>query len=186
MRLVAVWRDTVGIASVESEPQVLTLRDPRPPAQITVPDALQYSGRPDVMGLSMVEYTWNTTPSQANFAVYYTDENRLVASLADAPSGSDAAALRDALAGTSDPAARATLLRSRAHLFAGHLFERLQDVVSDAGPSRKTFRHAVSGSLRVLNLYRLAAESSSNARGWRTQTARPSGSRRQMPYQPFW
>ena len=42
MRLVAVWRDTEGTASVDSEPQVLTMRDPRPPAQITVPDELQY------------------------------------------------------------------------------------------------------------------------------------------------
>ena len=164
MRLVAVWRDTAGTASVESEPQVLTLRDPRPPLQIGVPDELQYSGRPDVMGLSMVEYAWDTTPSQANFAVYYTDENRLVASLADAAAGSDAAVLRAALAGTSDPAARATLLRSRPDLFGAHLFERLQGVVSEAGANRKTFRHPVSGSLRVLNLYRLSAESSSNAR----------------------
>ena len=49
-------------------------------------------------------------------------------------------------------------------MFPSHLFERLQDVVSDAGGGRKAFRHAVSGSLRVLNIYRVSAESESSAR----------------------
>ncbi|HYO44277.1 MAG TPA: hypothetical protein VES19_13860 [Candidatus Limnocylindrales bacterium] len=164
VRLVAAWRDTDGTASVDSEPVVLTLNDPRPPAQISVPDALQYSGRPDVLGLSMVEHAWTAVPGQAGFAVYYTDENRLVAYLAGAAAGSAGAAVRDALAATTDPAARATLLRSNPALFPSHLFERLAGVTTHDGSGGWSFRHAVSGSLRVLNLYRVSAESETSAR----------------------
>jgi hypothetical protein len=87
-----------------------------------------------------------------------------VASLATAADGSSAATVRDALAATTDPAARATLFRANASLFPGGLFERLQGVVFDSGTGQQAFRHAVSGSLRVLNLYRISAESDSNAR----------------------
>ncbi len=164
LTLTAVWRDTAGVASVASEPVSLRLNDPRPPAQLTVPDTLVYSGRPDVLGLSMVEYAWTPAAGQSTFAVYYTDENRLAAFLAEAPAGSAAATVRDALASATDPAARATLFRANASLFPGHLFERLQGAVYDAGGGTSAFRHAVSGSLRVLNLYRISAESASNAR----------------------
>ena len=164
LTVTAVWRDTAGTASVESEPATLGANDPRPPAQLTVPDALQYSGRPDALGLSMVEYAWTTTPAQATFGVYYTDENRLVASLAEAADGTPGAILRGDLAQTVDPAARATLIRANASLFPGGLFERLKGVVYEAGAGQQAFRHAVSGSLRVLNLYRIAAESASNAK----------------------
>jgi hypothetical protein len=164
VRLVARWRDTDGSASVDSEPVTLTLNDPRPPAQLTVPDTLVYSGRPDVLGLSMVEHAWTAVAGQAGFAVYYTDENRLVAYIADAAAGSAGATARDALAATTDPAARATILRANPALFPSHLFERLQGVTTHDGAGGWSFRHAVSGSLRVLNLYRISAESETSAR----------------------
>lgn len=160
----AVWRDTAGTASAASEPHTLQLNDPRPPAQLAVPDELNYSGRPDVLGLSKVEYAWSPAAGQARFGVFYTDENRLVAYLANAVAGSAEATVRDALAGTTDPAARATLFRANAALFPAGLFERLQDVGYDPGGGQQAFRHAVSGSLRVLNLYRISAESDTNAR----------------------
>ena len=164
LTLTAVWRDTAGAASVASEPVSLRLNDPRPPAQLTVPDTLQYSGRPDVLGLSMVEYGWTPVAGQARFGVYYTDENRLTAFLGGAAAGSAGATVRDALLATTDPAERATLFRANASLFPGHLFERLKGVVYDAGGGIQAMRHAVSGSLRVLNLYRVSAESETNAR----------------------
>ena len=165
MKLVAIWRDTAGNASAESEPQLLTMHDPRPPAQLAVPDVLQYAGRPDVTGLSTVEHGWSAAPGQARFAVHYTDENRLIAHLRAQPAGSAAATLAANLeAAASDAAARATLLRAHPALFPAHLFERLEGAVQDLGGSRFGFRHALSGSLRVLSLYRISAESAASAR----------------------
>jgi hypothetical protein len=164
LELVAVWVDTEGGESVPSEPQRVAMNDPRPPAQITLPATLQYSGRPDVLGLSMVEYAWTTVPGQSNWGVYYTDENRLVAYLEGFAAGSVERDLFDTLASITDPAARATELRDKPALFPSHLFERLQGVVFDSGANQKSFRHAVSGSLRVLNVYRVAAESATSAR----------------------
>lgn len=167
LRLVARWVDTAAQRSVDSEPVTLTLTDPRPPAQPTPPDKLLYSGRPDVTGLAIVEHAWTPLAGQASFGVYYSDENRLNAHLragADANPGGPESGLLAALAGAADAAARATLLRANAALFPGHLFERLDGVVDDAPDGKKRFRHAVSASLRVLNLYRISAESESNAR----------------------
>jgi hypothetical protein len=164
LRLVARWRDTASQLSEPSEPAVITMNDPRPPPQISVPNTLMYSGRPDVTGLSSVEYSWTPAAGQANVAIWYSDENRLVRHLGTQPAGSAEATLAAALGATSDPAARATLIRSAPALVPDHLFERLQGVVFDGAPGQKTFRHAVSGSLRVLNVYRIAAESASGAR----------------------
>lgn len=164
LRLVARWRDTASQFSEPSEPAVITMNDPRPPVQITVPDTLMYSGRPDVTGLSTVEYAWTPAAGQANVAIWYSDENRIVRHLSTAAGGSPEAALAAALAATTDPAARATLIRNAPALVPDHLFERLQGVVVDGATGQKTFRHAVSGSLRVLNVYRIAAESASGAR----------------------
>ncbi len=164
LSLVAYWHDTDNVRSTESEPHVLTMHDPRPPAQLTVPDVLLYSGRPDVTGLSIAEHGWNPAPGQSSFAVYYSDENRVMAYLDSPAAGSPGAALRGQLATTADPAARATLLRANAGLLPAHLFERLRDVTDETGAMGARFRHAVSGSLRVLNLYRISAESASSAR----------------------
>jgi hypothetical protein len=165
LRLVAVWRDTNGTDSVESEAQTLTMHDPRPPSQLPAPpDILWYSGRPDVTGLSMVEYEWTPAADQANFAVYYTDENRLVAHLSREDASAEESVLLVDLRKASDAAARATLLRANPAFFPAHLFERLQGVVKDGSSGAKRFVHAVSGSLRVLNIYRVAAEASTKAR----------------------
>ncbi len=158
LRLTAVWRDVNGTDSVASEPQTITMHDPRPPQQLPPPpDELLYSGRPDVTGLAIVEHEWTPLAGQANFAVYYSDENRLRGHLEAA----DQLALLD---GAVDPAARATRYRNNAALFGTHLFERLQGVVFDGASGKKIFRHAVSGSLRVLCFYRIAAEASTGAR----------------------
>ncbi|MBP6006377.1 MAG: hypothetical protein KA740_01655 [Rhodoferax sp.] len=164
LKLVGFWRDTAGQVSAASEPSIITMHDPRPPAQITVPNTLLYSGRPDVTGLSTVEYGWTPVAGQANVAIYYTDENRIARHLGSQPAGSASALLAASLATTTDPAARATLIRTQPTLVPDHLFERLQGVLYDGAGGQKTFRHAVSGSLRVLNIYRISAESASGAR----------------------
>ncbi|MBL8702081.1 MAG: hypothetical protein JNK67_27100 [Alphaproteobacteria bacterium] len=158
LRMSAVWRDTNGTDSIPSEPQTIRMHDPRPPRQLAPPpDELSYSGRPDVTGLATVEYEWAPLAGQANFAVYYTDENRLRAHL-------EAIGRTTILDGADDAPARAARYRENAALFGAHLFERLQGVVQDAATGKKLFRHAVSGSLRVLNFYRIAAEAQTGAR----------------------
>lgn len=160
MRLTARWIDTANVLSDVSEPQTLTLSDPRPPAQLPVPDKLQYSARPDVTGLSWVEHRWNTLPGQAQFGIYYTDENRLKSHLEKV----NQTAILSALDNATDAASRATIYRTNVNLFSDHLFERLRDVNVDFNSGEKGFRHAVSGSLRILNFYKIAAEAATGAK----------------------
>lgn len=164
IRMIARWIDTASEPSADSEPATVTMTDPRPPAQLTVPDTLLYSGRPDITGLSMVEHDWTPVAGQAGFGIYYSDENRLRAHLEAAAGGSPEATLLTAIDAAGDAAARATLFRGSPELFPAHLFERLAGAVMDVSGGRKRFRHAVSGSLRILNFYRISAESASNAR----------------------
>ena len=160
LRLIARWRDTANVESADSEPQTVRMHDPRPPVPVPVPDKLQYSARPDVTGLSWVEHRWSPLPGQASFGVYYTDENRLKAWL----EAESQTAILTAIGNAANAAARATVYRDNAGLFPDHLFERLKDVVVDFASGEKGFRHAVSGSLRILNFYKIAAESASGAR----------------------
>lgn len=164
LRLVAVWHDSLGQDSVASEPLTLRMNDPRPPVQLTVPDQLQYTPRPDVTGLAMVEYAWTPPAGTSTCVAWYADENRLRAYLGMQPAGSPSRDLADELAAETDPAARATLLRNNGTLFPGHVFERLQGAVTDGPAGAKLMRHAVSGSLRVLCVYRLGTESATGAR----------------------
>lgn len=159
LRLTARWIDTTGVQSDVSEPQTLTLYDPRPPEQLTVPDALQYSARPDVTGLAWVEHRWTAQPGQAAFGVYYTDENRLQVWL----ESQNESGILTQLDNAADAAARATIFRNNVASFPDHLFERLRDVSVDMASGEKAFRHAISGSLRLLNFYKIAAEASSGA-----------------------
>ncbi len=160
LRLTAEWIDTADAASVPSEPQTLKLHDPRPPAQVPVPDVLQYAARPDVTGLSWVEHRWTPSAGQASFGIYYTDENRLQAWL-ESEGRSDVLA---SIEGAPDAAARATVYRTHGALFPDHLFERLRDVTVDFASGQQGFRHPVSGSLRLLSFYKIAAEAASGAR----------------------
>ena len=160
LRLTAHWIDTANVLSTVSEPQTLTLTDPRPPAQLAVPDTLQYSARPDVTGLSWVEHRWTSQPGQAQFGVYYTDENRLLSHLQSIGQ----VAVLNQLDAATDAAARAAVYRSNVGLFPDHLLERLRDVGVEFNSGQQGFRHAVSGSLRVLNFYKIAAEAASGAK----------------------
>lgn len=160
MILTARWIDTGNQLSETSVPHRLRMADPRPPAQITVPDFLLYSARPDVTGLSWVEHRWTTTPEQANFGIYYTDENRLLAHL---ESEGETALLAD-LDVAPDRAARAGVFRDSQALFPDTLYERLDDVAVTFNSGEVGFRHAVSGSSRILNAYKIAAEAEAGGR----------------------
>lgn len=153
MVVTAVWVDSDGQVSAPSEQLRLLMSDPRPPAQLDIPDVLLYSARPDATGLAWVERSWDAGAG-ANYAVYYTDEVRLVAWLR----GQGRFVEAESIAGTANRAARAGLLRAIQTDFPDHLFERLAGAVSSPSAARRRFRHAVSGSSRVLNGYKIAAE----------------------------
>lgn len=155
MVITAAWIDTGGQQSNDSEPLRLLMTDPRPPAQLPIPDILLYSSRPDATGLAWVERAWTVPAANTpDYAVYYTDEVRLVAWLK--AQGRTVAA--DAITQTADRAARAGLLRAIQADFPDYLFERLGGAVIATSSTQRRFRHAVSGSSRVLNAYKIAVE----------------------------
>ncbi|MEJ2379498.1 MAG: hypothetical protein P8Y71_30330, partial [Pseudolabrys sp.] len=158
--LTAHWIDTHGRSSVVSEAHRLRMTDPRAPVQVPVPDVLLYSARPDVTGLAWVEHRWTSQPGQSRYGVYYTDENRLVSHLEQI----GATSLLDALAATSDRAVRAGIFRDNHARFPDALYERLRDVNVRFNSGEVGFRHALSGSSRILNAYKIAAEAESGAR----------------------
>ncbi len=155
----ARWFDTANRQSVLSENIRLNLVDPRPPLQLSVPPFLLYSARPDVTGLAWVEHRWNAQPG-VNHAIYYCDENRLRVHLEQ----ENQAALLAQIDAASDAAVRAGVYRDNAGVFPDYLFERLDDVMADFPGNEVGFRHGVSGSLRVLSVYKIAAESASGSK----------------------
>jgi hypothetical protein len=162
LTLQARWIDTASQEGPLSEPFPLRLHDLRPPPQLSLPDRLQYSARPDVTGLAIIEHRWQPVPGQASFGVYYTDETRMRAQLASL--GAPGAALLAELDAAPDAAARATIWRRERTRLPDHIFERLDGVVRETSGGGRAFRHPVSGSLRVLSAYKIAAESASGAR----------------------
>ena len=161
LRMTVVWVDTAGQTSVPSDPVRLTMTDPYPPAQIPIPDVLDYAARPDATGTAWVERDIPGSPSQ-RYAVYYADENRLRDHLRRSALAADATLLAT-LEAEPDPAARATALRAAQARFPGTLFERLEGAVETTPNLR--FRHGLPGTLRVLSAYKVAVESGANAAG---------------------
>lgn len=155
MIVTARWVDTAGQLSAPSDPLRLTMTDPRPPAQIAIPDTLLYSARPDATGLAWVERAWTVAAGdRAIYAAYYSDENRLLAWLKAEGRTAEA----NAIAGTQDRAARAGMLRAIQGDFPDHLFERLPGAVVAPSATQRRLRHAISGASRILNAYKIAAE----------------------------
>lgn len=174
LRLRARWKDDSGrpaelAESVYSELSTLTLHDPRAPDEtVNVVNDLSYSARPDVTGRAVIEHDWTAASTTVRYAVYYTDENRLRAYLQQRVDGGDAStdesnALIE-LNTSEDAPARAGAYRRNASLFPGHLFERLDNAVIEFANNQRRFQHTVSGQLRLLNIYRISAESEVNAR----------------------
>jgi len=158
LALTAQWVNTEGTLSIPSEVLNLDIRDPRPPAQIGLPPELTYTARPDVTGLAWVEHRWSVEPGQDAYGIYYSDENRLVSFL-EAHADTALNTLASTISSTSEPDVRASLFRQNQDQFPDHLFERLRDVQLEPDTSGMPgFRHPVSGSLRVLNFYKITAE----------------------------
>jgi len=157
MRIVATWQDTNNRLSMESEPLTLVLNDPRPPAQIDIENTVQYAARPDITGVSWIEYRWQPKDKQSTFDIYYTDENRLLAQLEALGKGgilNDAATAAD----------RAAIYREHQAFFHDALFEKLADVQVVFNAEEVGFRHGVSGSLKLLNFYKVATMASTGAK----------------------
>jgi len=174
LRLLARWHDDSGrpaelSTSALSEPSTVTLQDPRAPDEtITAVGDLRYCARPDVTGLAVIEHDWQAASASTRYAVYYTDENRLRSYLQElsergAASANESSALTD-ITNATDAPALAGALRRNSHVFPAYLFERLDNAVIELPGNQRRFQHTVSGSLRVLNIYRISAESAINAR----------------------
>lgn len=163
LTITAVWVDTASQVSVPSEPAVLRLVDPYPPLQTPIPDVLLYSARPDTTGQAWVERNWAAASGNVAYAVYYADEGRMRDHLRNSAVPADGALLTN-LEAQDDPAARATLLRSNQGRFPDFLFERLKDSMNhNSTTGQAGFRHSLSGSLRVLNGYKIVAENALNS-----------------------
>jgi hypothetical protein len=102
-----------------------------------------------------VEHRWTPPAEPPLYAVYYTDENRIRSHL---ETESETAVL-EAIDAAPNAAARAGVLRANQGLLPDHLFERIDDVVQPFNSGQIGFRHGVSGSLRILSGYKIAAES---------------------------
>jgi len=176
LKIEAVWIDTQGQRSATSEPAKLIMHDPYPPEQISVPDVLEYAARPDATKKAWVERHWPSAASNVQYAVYYADENRLRDYLRPASPDDDvladdvlpdaiwAANLLEDLENETDLATRATILKAENSRFPDYLYERLKDVVeTGVTPNTTGFRHALSGSLRVLSAYKIVAEAVNTA-----------------------
>ena len=166
LTVTAVWIDDQAQVSEVSEPAKMRMLDPYPPAQTSIPDSLLYSARPDATAKAWVERRWAAGNSKISYAVYYGDENRMREHLRDLGTG-PATTLLQSLESEDDPAVRAGLLRTNDAMFPGYLFERLKDVLDDEPDANGMigFRHALSGSLRILSGYKVAAEVTATSSG---------------------
>mgnify|MGYP001627776972 CR=1 FL=1 len=163
MEITAVWIDTEGQVSTLSEPLRLTMTDPYPPAQLSPIDTLLYAARPDATGKSWVERSLPKPASGTAYAVYYTDENRLRDHLNNL--GTPAAlSVVATLESETDPVQRAVALEANEALFPGFLFERLKGVTQEIDSAgNMEFRHALSGSLKLLSGYKVVTEATATA-----------------------
>lgn len=164
----ARFLDTAGTSGGESTPITLVCRDPRPPEEVSLPRTLLYASRPDATGLSRVSVRWTAAAGQASYRIFYADELRLGSALDKVGTGTDARAvrareIRAAFNAASDAPNRAAVLMSNRTFFDRGMFEQLTEtpLASTGAGSAMQFDHAVSGSLRVLSLYRVVAVSAS-------------------------
>ena len=164
----ARWVDTAGVRSDPAQ-QVLPLSDPRPAPDVSLPPGLRYTARPDAAGRARLRLSWVAGPAQAGFRVYYSDEPRLIASLAElaeegGPQAAPAQAALDALDTTEDPAERAEALVAAADLLDRDRFEQVtsEPLPASGAGAAVAFDHSVDGALRVLSFYRVTSLTRAN------------------------
>lgn len=156
--VVARWvADGGEVLGPPCEPVTRELFDPRPPEAVSLPGALRYTSRPDPLGLARFELEWPPCAGAVGYRVYVCDETHAARHLARVTDPRAEAAL-DALTG-EDVVARAAALVSVRDLLARDAFEPLTATLV----REPRYRHEVSGSLRVLTLYRVASVSAAAA-----------------------
>jgi hypothetical protein len=153
----ARWSDLGGRVSALSPPARAQAVDPRAPAPLVLPNALEYAARPDALGRSRVRVSWPATANTA-YRIYFSDETTLRQRLSTLVAGGkpDAVAAASALAGAVTAPDRAAVFRAHAGLFDKTCFElltRTPVLASSAGP--RTYDHEVSASLRVLVFFKV-------------------------------
>lgn len=155
------WRNTADLPGPSSAKRTVQLLDPRPPPAVVLDPALKYSARPDATGRARVTLEWPVAPGQQRFRVYACDETRLLAVLAGKPG---TAGFFAAHAAATTAAARGQAFTDHASLFVRDYFENLtgEALTIPEGATTVRFQHVVSGSLRVLTLYRVVAVSALN------------------------
>ena len=159
IRLTCRWRDTAGQFSDPSPEIGRSIKDPRPPAAVVLPETLSYGSRPDVTGKSRIQLRWAPSAGQSFSRVYHTDETTLLTALERA--GASTLAIRTAIAAAPDAAARAAIFVANKARFEKAKFES----VGPEGFTGSALEHRVSGSLRVLVFYRVVPISASNVEG---------------------
>ncbi len=160
----AQWFDTAGIASVVSTPRISRCVDARQPAVTAAPPVLDWTAWPDATGRARVKLVWTPGPAQAGFRVYGCDEQRIrhQATERAEQGNTDFENLISLLDGAADRPGRAQVLRDHQALFEPDWFEGLTDApigadqVDDDGAL--SFQHELSGSLGVLAMYKIVAE----------------------------
>lgn len=166
----AHWTDTSFARSDPSPDLHLTISDARPPAPVELDPTLRYTARPDVTGLARVELRWPAASPQEQFRVYVADETTMRARLAaileggTAPDGdlADIATLLAALDDAPGPAERGVVWTDHASVLPRSAFTLATPTPIPRTGTEMRFEHAVSGSLRVLTLYRVVAVSAAN------------------------
>jgi hypothetical protein len=149
------WMDTGSRRSVWSPQTRAQASDPRAPAALTLPNALDYGSRPDALGRSRVRLEWTAASVPIRYRVYHSDETTLLQRLS-VLAGPEAAAARAGLDAAVTAPDRAAVFRSHAGLFDRSCFELLTaSPLELPGGGRLTYEHNLSGSLRVLAFYRV-------------------------------
>jgi hypothetical protein len=167
--LVGTWIDAGGRRSLDAIPVTLAAVDPRPPDQVVLPGTLRYTARPDVTGWARAELVWTPTGAQQRFRVFVADESTVKARLTKVRDGGGAGSSRAGAALTAVAAATTLVARGAAYTSFGDaltrdMFEQLtsEPIERPSGGAQVRFAHGVSGSLRVLSLYRVVAVSAAN------------------------
>ena len=155
----ACWVDMLNLVSINADPAVRTITDPRPPVAPPVITELRYTARPDVQGNARVDLDFGSTVGR-RYRVFASNETILLKALDnDAIAGSAAAsaAAVDIRAAESG-APRAMKFKLYKNLFGWDHFENLTQQPIVATSSTTHFVHRVSGSLDVLVIYRVLGE----------------------------
>jgi len=163
LTLTTRWINTGGVLSQPSPAITRAITDPRPPAQVVIPNTLSYGSRPDVTGKSRIDLRWTATPTQKRFRVFYTDETTLRTRLERMVARNEAGKVRaqsilNATAAVTTPQDRAAVYVANKDFLTRDMFELL---THDPLP-QAAFVHQVSGALRVLVFYRIVAVSDGN------------------------